>query len=344
MSDTESTSQATADIIAVKIYTHSEKYRTPLTRQNYSVWYEYFEGKNHSLNFSMDALLKDNTPLTPAIMQDLYKKYVDNETTNLMSQIQEQTQKLLQEVLRGVGDTTDSSSLFEKNLTTLSAGLTRVSTPDQAQIIIGAVLKETRKMAEAHQKLQKDFEQAKAQSRELSQKLQQIEEVAAMDALTGLYNRRSFDREVSRLIKGHAESGTIFSAIILDIDHFKRFNDIYGHQIGDDVLRIVGQIIKKGVKGGDIPTRYGGEEFVILLPDTDLRRACIVAEQLRIRIAVLSVKIPGVETKTEKITVSLGVAEINGRDDAKSVIDRADKAMYLAKNSGRNNTKNETDI
>jgi diguanylate cyclase len=332
------------DRIAVKIYTHSEKYATPLTRQNYSVWYEYFEGKNHSLVFSMDALLKSGAPLSPAIMQDLHRRYVERENPGLMTQIQEQTRQILQDILKGVGDTSDSSSLFEKNLATLSAGLSRVSTPDQTQLIVNALLKETRRMAEAHQKLKVDFEKAKAQSESLTQKLSQIEEIASMDALTGLFNRRSFDREIERLVTGFQESGTVFSAVVLDIDHFKRFNDTYGHQRGDDVLKIIGQVIRKGVKGGDIPTRYGGEEFVVLLPDTDLEKACIVAEQLRRLVAVLTLKIPGPEPRVEKITVSLGVSEVRAEDTVKSVIDRADRALYLAKNSGRNTTKSQTDL
>ena len=344
MSEPAPPSSTSPDLIAVKIYTHSEKYRTPLTCRNYSLWYEYFEGKNQSLNFSLDALLSSSTALTPKVMEDLYKKFVETRETGAMTQIQEQTQQIIQDVLKGVGDTTDSSALYQKNLTTLSAGLNRVSSPEQTQMIITAVLKETRKMAEAHRKLQQDFEQAKAQSLTLSKKLRQIEEAASMDALTGLFNRRTFDRELERLMADYQETAKPFSAAVLDIDHFKRFNDTYGHQIGDDVLRIVGQIIKKGVKGGDIPTRYGGEEFVILLPETDLERAAIVADQLRIRIAVLAFKIPGPTPIMEKITVSMGVSQAGPRDTAKTLIERADRALYLAKSSGRNNTKSEKDL
>ena len=130
----------------------------------------------------------------------------------------------------------------------------------------------------------------------------------------------------------------------MDIDHFKTFNDTYGHQIGDLVLKNVGATLKNRLKGKDIPTRYGGEEFVILLPETMLKNACIVSEQLRIRIAVRPLLDPKTNEGIAKVTISSGVAEIRLGDDAETIVNRADKALYLAKESGRNRTNSEEDL
>jgi diguanylate cyclase len=131
---------------------------------------------------------------------------------------------------------------------------------------------------------------------------------------------------------------------MLDIDYFKKFNDQYGHQVGDEVLRIVGAHLKKNLKGKDFPARYGGEEFIVLLPDTKLDKAYIVSEQIRDNISKKRLKIKKTGQVLGNITASLGVSEIREEDTAISVVERADSALYLAKNSGRNNVKSEKDF
>ncbi|NNK85112.1 MAG: GGDEF domain-containing protein, partial [Desulfobacterales bacterium] len=128
------------------------------------------------------------------------------------------------------------------------------------------------------------------------------------------------------------------------IDYFKKFNDQYGHQVGDEVLRIFGEQLKENLKGKDFPARYGGEEFVILLPNTKLDNANVVAEQIRENISNKELKIKETGKKLDSITISVGVSEIRQGDTAISAVERADAALYLAKNSGRNNVKSEIDL
>jgi len=135
-----------------------------------------------------------------------------------------------------------------------------------------------------------------------------------------------------------------FSVIILDIDHFKKFNDTFGHKIGDEVLKMVGSALKKGVKGSDIAIRYGGEEFVILLPETICDNACILADKLRIRLAVRPLRDALTGKEITKITASFGVAEIKPNDNPESIMERADRALYAAKEAGRNRTMSEKNL
>lgn len=332
------------EIISVKIFTSAEKYRIPLTADNYAVLYAYFAEQIPDLTAEITEAINQER-LTPAAMKDLYQRYVSTrQQSSLMTQVQHHTQQILQDVLKGVLEISDSSSRYEKKLNNHSDGLAKATDITQLQTIISAILQDTRTMAQTNQSLRKEFEKAKAQSRILSRKLMEVQQAASMDALTGLFNRRSLDTEISRLTREFKAGRSLFSAIILDIDFFKRVNDTYGHQAGDAVLKTIGQIIRKGVKGNDFPSRYGGEEFVILLPDTNLAKACIVAEQLRIRISVHTFRDFGTEECPGKVTVSMGISEIKPDDNEKTIIDRADKALYLAKQSGRNTTKSEKDL
>jgi len=131
---------------------------------------------------------------------------------------------------------------------------------------------------------------------------------------------------------------------MLDIDHFKRFNDHYGYQVGDEVLWIVESHLKENLKDKDFPSRYGGEEFIVLLLNTKLDKANIVAEQIRENISKKGLKIKKTEQSLGNITVSVGVSEFREGDTAASVVERADSALYLAKDSGRNNVKLEKDV
>ena len=173
----------------------------------------------------------------------------------------------------------------------------------------------------------------RASNRQLSATTQQSrlhERQAITDALTGLYNRRWLDQRLPRLIARHQRAHRPLCLLAVDIDHFKRFNDDFGHATGDVVLATVARTVLEQLRPSDLAARYGGEEFFVVLPDTPLEGALIAAERLRSRIA--ATRPHGVERTT---TVSIGVAELLPSEDASALQIRADKKLYLAKSSGR---------
>ena len=166
----------------------------------------------------------------------------------------------------------------------------------------------------------------------------EYENIASTDSLTGLYNRHKFSQlylsSYTSMIQRHND----MSIIILDIDYFKKVNDVYGHNAGDKTLVQVSHTLLKILRNIDVVCRWGGEEFLIMLPTADLKHAISIAEKLRKAIEDLSIDIVG------QVTASFGVSQVREGEDMQDVIDRADKALYLAKDFGRNCVKSEADI
>jgi len=165
-----------------------------------------------------------------------------------------------------------------------------------------------------------------------------LSEVSSRDSLTGLYNRwyvlEKIDVELNRSVR----HGSPMSVLMLDIDHFKRVNDSYGHSAGDEVLRSVGQVLRESCRVYDVPGRYGGEEFCIVLPETRVGNTTTVAERIRRRLAAASMP---VGTTSVTVTASIGIAGMDcvpqeGVLSSNDLIDRADRALYSAKHRGRN--------
>ena len=161
-------------------------------------------------------------------------------------------------------------------------------------------------------------------------------EMAITDALTGLFNRRYMESHLATLIEQAISRGKPLTALVLDIDFFKSVNDTHGHDAGDDVLREFALRIKRSIRGIDLACRYGGEEFVVIMPETDMAVAAMVAERLRRRIAADPFAIQQ-GARTIPVTISIGIAAMRGKDDnAASILKRADQALYQAKRDGRN--------
>lgn len=165
-------------------------------------------------------------------------------------------------------------------------------------------------------------EQLKALNLELAQQ-------STTDPLTGLKNRREFDRALLEEKARVVRSGGLMGLLIVDVDHFKPYNDEFGHVAGDEALAQVGRILLKSVRTNDLPVRYGGEEFAILLPDTDKNSALAAAERIR-------TAIEGDEWKLRPITVSIGMAITANANDSETLVERADQSLYEAKRQGRN--------
>lgn len=196
-----------------------------------------------------------------------------------------------------------------------------------------AIAQAVTKIVDANERLQERLAHAEEQIRVQAKEIALHESEARTDSLTNLPNRRAFDDEIKRRYSEWRRYGTPFTLMLLDVDEFKRFNDRHGHQAGDDALRAVADALVDSTREMDLPCRYGGEEFAVVLPATRAPAASVVAERVRQTIADRRVEIGD---QTFSVTASFGVAQIADADDAERVLKRADDALYRSKDAGRN--------
>ena len=330
--------------IAKNVILNAAKRSIPLTPENFHVWFDYFLGSNKELKVAIDELIASGRSFSQEINERLYTDYLEADKKDILQEVHKETRRIFQNIFEVTLSTKDLASDYSDKMDEYSNKLQAATDLTQMQNFIEDIISDTNNMAASSRKLNQQLEEATSQIQSLSKHLEETEKEVLLDSLTGLNNRKAFDIKLNDLCEKFNQNEGFFSVAMLDIDYFKKFNDQYGHQVGDEVLRIVGSHLRENLKGKDFPSRYGGEEFIVLLPNTKLDKAYIVAEQLRKNISEKKLKIKKTGQSLGNITVSVGVSEIRAGDTAISVVERADAALYLAKDSGRDNVKSEKDI
>ena len=195
-----------------------------------------------------------------------------------------------------------------------------------------------------NKKLETRLSASRQEIEQLQQNLEVVRSESLTDPLTTLSNRKFFDQELDKAVAAARKKNEPLALLMSDVDHFKSFNDKYGHLTGDQVLRLVAISMKQNVKGQDIAARYGGEEFAVALPNTDLEAAATVAEHIRSAVMTKELMKRSSGERLGRITISIGVALLRPDDTAQSLIERADACLYGAKRNGRNRVASELDI
>lgn len=317
----------------------------PATPDNYAVWYAYVSGRDPDL-MRMITILDDNAQeYTSAICADLYNKSfaagVDEATLNATTNRIESEMK---RILGYVGEAGQGAAEYSTTLATAHGDILDSKDVTSLTNAVTKVLSETRKMEKINQNLEHKLASSTEEIGQLRDDLEDMRKEAMTDALTGIANRKLFDMELRDLAREAMETGDELSLLMLDIDHFKKFNDNYGHQTGDQVLKLLASTMTKSVKGGDIPARYGGEEFCVILPGTNLKDATAVAENIRQRVSSKTLVNRTTKEDLGKLTISIGVGQYDLGESLTDLIKRADLALYKAKHSGRNCVKTQIDV
>lgn len=330
-----------ATAIADRTYRSMSEQGVPPTPNNFAVWFNYVLGASPELRQTIDILIDNKRKFDPSINRDLYKIYIRQSVDPGAADFPEQ--------LRGVIDSAKQflTTAITDNRTQIET-LGEVSSQCQAtgdpRPIIEKLVAELSKAETRATTLETNFLAASRELDTIRNSLKAAEQRSNTDALTGLANRRSFD-ECFRLAQMAAmEKDEPLSILLIDIDYFKTFNDTYGHQIGDQVLRLVAKVLQDNVRDIDLAARYGGEELIAVLPNADLRECMEVAERIRRRISEARLTRRSTGREISSITVSIGVAQFRLAESAEATIERCDRALYQAKRLGRNQTITENDI
>jgi diguanylate cyclase len=312
--------------------------------RNYEIWYVYATGYNSQLNKVINETLARNGKLTEADLEQIYETYLSHiKTTDRIDKVGARVIGEIDDVMLLIGEALEMSATYGESLSVVGEKLAAVANNEQARRLIDSLVKTTRDMRDTTKALEERLALSKDEISNLQQSLEAIRAESLTDPLTGLGNRKYFDRSLETAVATAVETSEPLSLLMFDIDYFKSFNDSYGHLTGDQVLRLVGMSLKQSIKGQDITARYGGEEFAVVLPNTALRQALTVADHIRRAVMSKELKKKSTGEILGRVTISVGVSMLKPGDDMDSLIERADACLYAAKRAGRNRVVCEAD-
>ena len=318
--------------------------RQPAIPRNYEVWYAYATGYNPSLNQTINETLQKNGNLSDADLEGVYATYLSpSRLTDKLDKVGSRVMDEINQVMAMVDTAVGSASSYHESLADMTTKLGSAKDRDGIRSIIESLVQTASEMQNNNNKLEERLNASRQEISQLQENLETVRHESLTDPLTSLANRKHFDTSIAKALHEATERNEPMSLIMTDIDHFKSFNDTWGHLTGDQVLRLVAMSMKQNVKGQDIAARYGGEEFAVVLPNTVLRSGVTVADH--IRRAVMSKELMKRSTGQNlgRVTVSVGVATARHGDTVQSLIARADGCLYAAKRNGRNRVICETD-
>jgi diguanylate cyclase len=319
--------------LALGLMSKHEAAFNPIT---YAVWYEYASGQNAGLRREIEALTALAQKLDDATTRRLHQAHVADLDEQTLARLNTELQRLLAEVAHSAETTGSDATKFGSGLEQLRRALEESLSVPVLRERVDSVLHDTRQIQGSISTLAERLEASQNEIVVLRNELRRVREEAQIDGLTGLLNRRAFDERINALVSAVGDSDAGPCLVMMDIDHFKMINDSYGHVFGDRVIHTIGELLKATVKGQDVVARYGGEEFALLLPETPLAGAKVVAERVREAVARSRIRRLNSDETVGCITISAGVANFYHGEAVATFIDRADAALYASKAQGRN--------
>ncbi len=315
------------------------QYSLPITPINYALVYFYVSGEDVELITRLDELFADTDKWSDEQAKELFSQYICRCNGDNGRVEERELLVTVAQILGMVVDLSGKTALSSERLETHLQKLAVSKNPGDVLHVVSDIIAETRSFVDETTKFESSLRQSTQEIKHLQDELNYARKQATVDALTGLNNRRGFDQTLAKAIKTKAgDRRSAFCLLLIDIDHFKRVNDTHGHLVGDKVLIGISQRLFKQMRGNDYLSRFGGEEFAIILWDTPITGAFTVAENLRKSIDLLRLKQSKTGKQLGKATISIGVACFQSDESPEALIQRCDKALYRAKSLGRNRT------
>jgi diguanylate cyclase len=311
------------------------KHKIPVSPLNYRMGYDCAAGHNEILKKALESAAgRTDKALSEHLWETYQDSYIqDNET---LDSIRQELALIISNMRLDMERSGGALSSYAARLTQFLNMLGTSPSRHMMETEVKKVIDDTRAVEESHRQHEAQIAQISSELESIRSELAEVKQASLIDSLTGISNRKSFDTRLEQTIGAAREDGSVLSLLLVDIDNFKLINDSYGHLVGDKVLRFVASTMKKNIKGNDVVARFGGEEFAVILPHTDLAGAYTVAEQIRQAISSSRLKDLHTGKAYSRVTVSVGIAGYGRNDLPNELVERADQALYAAKNGGRN--------
>lgn len=316
------------------------------TPKNYELWYAHLDGRNPALSRDIQKKLDSFGRMAQHNADALFMTHIrQGNFSDNVAEIVTRFQTEIDELYDALERNGDEALNRENELTDLSGQLSETSDDYPAiGTLLGKVINVAKEMHAQNEHLESRLADSTSEITNLQQNVKIIQAEAMKDPLTGVSNRTSFDRSIVEALAVAKANDEALSLLMADIDHFKSFNDTHGHQTGDQVLRLVAEVMNANVKGRDTLARFGGEEFVIILPQTSLDNAFTLGDRIREAVSSRRLKKRRTDEDLGAVTMSIGVAVLHSADTIESLIERADQCLYAAKENGRNQVMTEADL
>ena len=307
---------------------------TPL---NFEIWVHYLGDPEGPLGREIKRILAASEPFTEATADMLAAEYLPR--GRLTEEIRDAGRVLdreLSSVSEAIANAHRSQAAYGQTLDKAATSIETAGDGAGLQAIVSGLTTATRKVQLENETLEKRLDASTREVARLREHLEQVRRDAMTDALTNLANRKAFDEHLETACAQAETAGGALVLAVLDIDHFKRFNDTWGHQTGDQVLRYVASVMGRVAKAPRIAARYGGEEFAMIFPKENLVQVETALESIRNEIASRSLRRRSTDDELGAVTLSAGFAQRKPGETASSLLDRADAALYASKHAGRN--------
>ena len=320
------------------------EYGVPPSPRNFEIWYAHVAFGDADLTRSLNNVFVDGGAWTEEASDALHTRFFAPPEAAPLAAAGASLSTEIDSILKSVSQAGQQTASYGQALDVVKVQMDRGLDANMLQAVVHQLTAATRSMRARTEALQTQLNQSSTEVAALREAVESIRHEAQTDALTGLANRKHFDERLAAAAREAADTGEDLCLVIGDVDHFKTFNDTWGHQTGDQVLRLVAHCFSENVKGRDTAARYGGEEFVLILPSTTLANARGLADQVRRVVQTKKVVKRSSGETLGSITISLGVAKMRPGEDPLDTVRRADACLYSAKRSGRNMVVTEEQI